>query len=80
MKIKKSKEFKPITLTLETEEEARLFYHMLNSPVGIPIKKYFENDYPTYHNWRDIRDDMWAVFDKVYVPKEYRYRKKKDEK
>lgn len=73
MKAEKSeKGFKPIILTLETEEEANFLWHLLNSPRTMSFKDYAESEETESARQANFfgHSEMWNVLDMVYRPKD----------
>ena len=62
MKVEQKREFTPITMILETETEAKIIWHLLNTaPANLPepIKDY-----------EIIAGNMWHLLDDVFSPKD----------
>ena len=57
--------FVPIVLTLESEAEARMAWHMMNN-------NGYWDDYRRNHNVPEVsvKDAMWRALDKLYRPKD----------
>lgn len=58
--------FEPITITLETKEEANLMYHMLNCGEGTSLKEYYKDinaSFPIYvsHRMYDLFSNIWSA-------------------
>lgn len=62
-------EFKPVTLTMETEEEADLLWHLLNNSEGQKFNDYIENRPPLAKNVGDTLMHLWQRHNReVYCP------------
>jgi len=60
VKIVKEPQFKPITIMLENEDEAKLFWAVLDrahSCIELP------------KDWGNLKTKMWETFNKVYDPR-----------
>jgi hypothetical protein len=77
MKVKKGEAFFPITITLETEEEAEVMWHILNNNRG--ISEYVRDEFPSYSTSkklkledgkeiRNIKDMFWKELNAVFKP------------
>lgn len=62
--------FKPIEITLETEEEAAGLWHLANAAIGVPL-----NEYPTSRVHGTIKeiveskDKLYNVIKSLYMPR-----------
>jgi len=80
MKIERKKTgFKPIIITIETEEEANYFWHLLNMPRSY-LEQYVEEWVKNKKSARraiefanKIKDTVWEAFDKVYRPEDMKF-------
>jgi hypothetical protein len=61
--------FKPITITLENQEEADALWHILNCGEGRSLNRYTEDKNIEYIN----KHRMWSTFNAAYQPKECDY-------
>ena len=67
MKAKQSEhKFAPITIILETEEEAELMWHKLNLSHDILKFQTERWDYKLPNNSRSISQEMWEVFNVAF--------------
>jgi hypothetical protein len=69
----KTNKFNPIIITIHTEREARILWHLLNCPIaGTTIKEWFEIENEEglidvrKYNRNDTLTDMWHNFNEVY--------------
>lgn len=62
------KKFQPITLIIETEEEAEKLWHYLNMPCGSSLEEY-ANDRPFIEEIDTFIYELWKVLDLKYTPK-----------
>jgi len=61
--------FKPITIILETREEANLIWHLLNNSVNKPLKDYAEElGRESFTINYTVKTRMWVTLDKKYSP------------
>jgi len=72
MKVSRAKtEFNPITITLETEEEANLMWHILNCGESRTLLDYWEKrgvgEFPA-----GLATNIWEAFDSCYSLGEYK--------
>jgi hypothetical protein len=58
MKVERKETFEPVTITLESQEECEIIWHLLNMSI-LKYPDYFHKD---KINGR-IKSDMWQVFD-----------------
>jgi hypothetical protein len=59
--------FKPITITLETKEEAETLWHFLNN--NGDIQDYLKRTrHHQPHTIRDIKEMLWQALDDVFTP------------
>jgi DNA transposition AAA+ family ATPase len=63
MKIKREIEFTPITIILESEQEADNLWHILNCANGMSLE-----DYNTEHDKDFEKYPLWLNLDSVYRP------------
>lgn len=67
MKAERKIGFEPIVITLETEEEANMFWHRFNN----------NGDWSTYKKYENINDTvtyrMWEELNRVHKPKKQTY-------
>ena len=66
--------FQPITITIETEEEAQTLWHILDMPLDPDgVGAYLENsgyvdDFIGLNSMTDTQFEMFRLFDKLYCP------------
>jgi len=65
MKVKQENEFKPITITIETYEEACELWHRLDLP-SVDVKKLHNTNYEYI---KADKNNMWLKFNDVFEPK-----------
>ena len=70
MKVTRDKNaFKPITIVIDTEEEATTLWHLLNCAHTQSMKEYLEEWRPRDANVKPSNSlGMWSKFDKEYTP------------
>ena len=73
MKVEQEKKFEPITIILETKDEATILWHRLNVAQGKTIIEYYEEDWrnrsPELLRLENTNlDSMWSALDKVFRP------------
>lgn len=62
MKVKQKKVFKSVTITLETEEEVKLLWHLLNMPYR-PFEEYCETRGVTSDGI--LKSKMFSIFNSI---------------
>ena len=62
----KGKEFSPITITLETREEADLMWHMMNCGVDRSLMAY-AGEKKLEEDWIFLKTEMWKCLDNSYT-------------
>lgn len=67
---RKSEPFRPITITLQNEEEANAFYHMLNCANATSILDYYKEKNIVFTNL--IRFNLFDKLDDIYQPTDWK--------
>jgi len=67
MKVTQEKEFNPITITLESEEEADILWHVLNTGLTRSPEEYVQCYGLTVEEILK-KSDMWRVFNVCHNP------------
>lgn len=60
--------FSPITITIETENEATVFWHALNSMLFYDYATARKIDPDTFQAMKDHKGDLFSQFNKQYRP------------
>lgn len=67
MKVTRNKTFSPITIVLETKEEAEMLWHLTNCGLGMTLSAYMkECDEPV--KFRSLKDDLWHDINEEFTP------------
>lgn len=82
MKVERQTDFQPITITLESQQEADLLWHLLNMPTKI-VEEWLEKVVRERRGLNrpnsakalllilfSLKSEMFDVFDRKYFPKE----------
>ena len=72
MKVKQNKksEFYPITITLETEEEADFMWHNLNRNYTESLEDYCKERDIDINRLSGFKNEIWNLLDGIYAPGE----------
>jgi len=69
MKVERNEDFTPITITIETYEEACNLWHKLNAEYSDIDSDTLNYDYEGLNN-DTVDEDMFQEFNKVFIPEE----------